>query len=318
MIMQRTLFSAAMLAAVACRVWADEAPSLNSNESNVAAIRQAVNSYVDAYNRGDAQAVADHWCEDGEWVSPSGRKVRGKEAIQSEMELYFQQEPGMTIEVVEPTVRFLTRDVAVEEGTVKVLRPNQDSDDATYIAIHVRGDDGWKLDSVRETSLPDASPANPELKDLDWLAGRWIDQSPDATLEAGIAWTKNKTFLNWSFKLSVPGMDDLEGTQVIGWDPRENTIRSWMFDSDGGFGGGTWSRQANQWIVEFSQVLPDGRVASARNIYTRIDDDTYAWKSTRREVDGEPLPDVDEVTIVRQPTSGPDVTSSRTKPSVRE
>jgi uncharacterized protein (TIGR02246 family) len=319
MIMQRTLFSATMLAALACRVGAaDEAPSLNVNESDVAAIRQAINSYIEAYNLGDAPAVADHWREGGEWISPSGSRVRGKEAIQAEMELYFQQEPGTTIEVVEPTLRFLTRDVAVEEGTVKVRRPKQDSEDSTYIAIHVRSGDGWKLDSVRETSLPDESPPSPELKDLDWLVGRWIDQSPDATLEAGVIWTKNKTFLNWSFKLSVPGMDDLEGTQVIGWDPRENTIRSWMFDSDGGFGGGTWSRQANRWMVEFSQVLPDGRVASARNIYTRIDDDTYTWKSTRREVDGEPLPDIAEVTVVRQPTAGPDVTSSRAKPSVRE
>ena len=48
-------------------------------------------------------------------------------------------------------------------------------------------------------------------------------------------------------------MDDLEGTQVIGWDPAAGTIRSWMFDSDGGFGEGTWSKKDNSWIVKFSQ-----------------------------------------------------------------
>ena len=63
-------------------------------------------------------------------------------------------------------------------------------------------------------------------------------------------------------------MDDLEGTQVIGWDPAAGTIRSWMFDSDGGFGEGIWSKKDNSWIVKFSQVLPDGRKASATNIYT--------------------------------------------------
>ena len=66
-------------------------------------------------------------------------------------------------------------------------------------------------------------------------------------------------------------MDDLEGTQVIGWDPAAGTIRSWMFDSDGGFGEGTWSKKDNSWIVKFNQVLPDGRKASATNIYTLID-----------------------------------------------
>lgn len=51
-------------------------------------------------------------------------------------------------------------------------------------------------------------------------------------------------FCSCSFKVSVPSMDDLEGTQVIGWDPAAGTIRSWMFDSDGGFGEGTWSKKA--------------------------------------------------------------------------
>ena len=103
------------------------------------------------------------------------------------------------------------------------------------------------------------------------MVGEWTDQSPDATIESNVTWTKNKTFLSYAFKASVPGMDDLEGTQVIGWDPEAGTIRSWMFDSDGGFGEGIWSKKDNCWIVKFSQVLPDGRKASATNIYTLVD-----------------------------------------------
>ena len=109
------------------------------------------------------------------------------------------------------------------------------------------------------------------MQDLAWLVGEWIDDSPDATVAATVTWTKNKSFLSYAFKASAPGMDDLEGTQVIGWDPAAGTIRSWMFDSDGGFGEGTWSKKGNTWIVKFSQVLPDGRKASATNIYTLVD-----------------------------------------------
>ncbi len=98
-------------------------------------------------------------------------------------------------------------------------------------------------------------------------------------------------------------MDDLEGTQVIGWDPAAGTIRSWMFDSDGGFGEGTWSKKGNSWIVKFSQVLPDGRKASATNIYTLIDANTFTWKSIGRKVDGEFLPNVEEVKMVRKTAS---------------
>ena len=145
--------------------------------------------------------------------------------------------------------------------------------------------------------------ASPQLQDLAWLVGDWIDESPEATVEATVTWTKNKTFLSYAFKVSAPGMDDLEGTQVIGWDPAAGTIRSWMFDSDGGFGEGVWSKKGDAWIVKFSQVLPDGRKASATNIYTLVDGNTFTWKSIGRKLDGEFLPNIDEVKMVRKTAS---------------
>jgi hypothetical protein len=121
-----------------------------------------------------------------------------------------------------------------------------------------------------------------------------------------VTWTKNKTFLNYSFKVSAPGVDDLEGTQVIGWDPAAGTIRSWMFDSDGGFGEGVWTKKDNSWIVKFSQVLPDGRKASATNIYALADGNTFTWRSIGRKVDGEFLPNTEDVKMVRK-TAGDEV-----------
>ena len=167
----------------------------------------------------------------------------------------------------------------------------------------MKKDGQWKLDSVRETDVPEAPAASSPLQDLAWLVGEWIDDSPDATIAATVTWTKNKTFLNYAFKASAPGMDDLEGTQVIGWDPAAGTIRSWMFDSDGGFGEGIWSKKDNSWIVKFSQVLPDGRKASATNIYTLVDANTFTWKSIGRKVDEEFLPNVEEVKMVRKTAS---------------
>ena len=37
------------------------------------------------------------------------------------------------------------------------------------------------------------------------------------------------------------------------------------------------------------------------NIFTHVDDDSFTWQSIDREVDGEMLPNVDEVLIVRKP-----------------
>ena len=47
-----------------------------------AMIRKAVESYVAAFNRGDAEAVAAHWCEDGQIVTPAGEKFQGRATIQ--------------------------------------------------------------------------------------------------------------------------------------------------------------------------------------------------------------------------------------------
>ena len=294
---------AAMSAALIFAVSAHAAENKPKSSSQENAIRAAVESYVAAYNRGDAKAVAAHWSESGEWTSPSGQRFQGRQAIEKEMQAIFAENKGVRIECINPTVRLVSPDVAMEEGTVRVVRPGELPDDSTYLAIHVKKDGQWKLDSVHETSVADVPAASPQLQDLAWLVGEWGDQSPDAAIAADVTWTKNKTFLSYAFKASAPGMDDLEGTQVIGWDPAAGTIRSWMFDSDGGFGEGIWTKKDNSWIIKFSQVLPDGRKASATNIYTLIDANTFTWKSIGRKVGEDFLPNVEEVKIVRKTAS---------------
>jgi hypothetical protein len=78
---------------------------------------------------------------------------------------------------------------------------------------------------------------------------------------------------------------------VIGWDPQERQIRSWVFDSAGGFGNGLWERRGNEWHVNSSGTRADGRSASSVNLWHFIDDVTLEWSATDREIDGEALPD---------------------------
>ena len=66
--------AAGLMFAVLARA-AEEKPEIRMDKE---AIRAALESYVVAYNRGDAKAVAAHWSESGEWISPSGRTVPGK------------------------------------------------------------------------------------------------------------------------------------------------------------------------------------------------------------------------------------------------
>jgi uncharacterized protein (TIGR02246 family) len=280
-----------------CSLWAGQSDQQDTDE---AAIRAAVKSYVAAYNQGDAKGVAEHWSETGEWISPSGEAVKGPKAIEEAMHTLFSEHKGVKLEVLDPKVRLISADVAMEEGRARVLRPGESPDESTYLAIHIKKNGRWKLDSIRETELPDTAAGNENLRQIDWLVGDWVDESAESTVEESVSWTKNKAFLSCSFRLSAPGIDDLEGTLIIGWDPAAKVIRSWMFDADGSFGEGVWTRKGERWFVKFAQILADGRKASATNIYKYVDENTYTWQSIGREVDGVFEPNINEVKVVRK------------------
>ena len=63
---------------------------------------------------------------------------------------------------------------------------------------------------------------------------------------------------------------------------------------------GAWSRKDNQWTVRALHVAAGGEQASAINIITFVDKNSFTLKSIGREVDGEVLPNIDEVTVVRK------------------
>lgn len=292
------LFSALLALTVMTSVVA-QSPAASRAEDE-AAIQAAIQSYVAAYNAGDAGGVAKHWSDTGEWLNPDGSKVRGRQAIEAEMTEMFKQSPGLIIDVGDPIVRFVSPDVAIEEGVVQVHRSSEAVSESRYLAVHVKRDGRWQLDTVRETETPDLVQPNQHLAGLAWLVGEWIDQSADSTVETSVTWTKNKQFLTYNFRLSLPGAEDLEGTQIIAWDAATGSIRAWLFDSDGTIGEGVWTHDGKHWIVKSLQVLPDGKRASATNIYTVQDNDHFTWKSIARSVDGQFLPNIDEVLVVRK------------------
>lgn len=92
----------------------------------------------------------------------------------------------------------------------------------------------------------------------------------------------------------------MSGMQVIAWDQSKQAIRSWTFDSDGGFGEDTWTQSGTRYTIRAKYTLPDGGIASAINVFTFVEDNKCTWKSVSREIDGELQPDTDEVVLVRK------------------
>jgi hypothetical protein len=157
-----------------------------------------------------------------------------------------------------------------------------------------------KDEKSNEPSAFTAPTQYEHLKDLEWLVGYWENVSPESAFTSSWSWDKNKNFLVQQFDVKVSGKSELEGKQFVTWDPVKKEVRSWIFDTDGGFGQGIWKKRGKNWIVETSHTLADGKRASSIMVYTPIDQNSYRWKSVGREVGGQLLPDIEPVSITKR------------------
>lgn len=265
-----------------------------------AAIRKAVEAYVAAFNEADAKALAALWVPEAVYINPlSGEQVVGREAIERQFVAIFAEAKGAKLETTTDSIRFVSPNVAVEQGTAKVIRPDQAPEESQYTAVYVKRESQWLLDRVTEEAVPVVTSHYEQLKDLEWMIGSWVDQDDEATVVTQCNWTRNNNFMTRSFTVQIRDRIDMAGMQIIGWDPAAKQIRSWVFDSDGGFGQATWKKKGNRWYIQQSGVLPDGRKSSSVNIITYVDDNTCTLQSVNRTEDGELLPNIAEVRITK-------------------
>ena len=276
---------------------AAEAPPISADE---AAIRANVAAYVDAYNRQDAAALAALWSDHGIYQNPlSGTEVSGREAIEQEFATVLKEFKDAKLEVSVTSIDFVSPSVAIEQGTAQTVDADSSPEVTEYSAVHVKQGGTWLLDRVTEKENVATVSHYEQLKPLEWLIGTWVDEDESARVESTCQWAKNQNFLTRTFIIELANEPGLSGVKVICWDGSQGKIRSWAFDSDGGFAEGSWTHKDDRWIVESAAVLPDGRKSSSINIMKLLDDGTVSWQITGRDVDGEILPNLPEVKISR-------------------
>lgn len=257
---------------------------------------KSIDSYVAAFNRRDVESVVKHWSTKGERMDSNGVLQTGRDAIKGSFtELFENLGSDQLLTVSVKRVSFVTPKVVMVEGVAHLAGGAE----SNYLVTEKFEDGKWRIHSAREFLLPSRSVHYGRLKELDWMIGDWIDQSEGATFESSFRWSKNQNFITQNFKVTIPGIAPLEGTQVIGFDASTETIRSWVFDSDGGIGSGEWSRKGETWEVRSSHVLADGRIATATNIYKLANGDQFSWRSIGRKLDGEFLPNTEPVKVQR-------------------
>ncbi len=259
-----------------------------------AAIRKQSAAFLRAIEKGDAKAVSAFWTEEGEYHGGDGATFRGRAAIEAAYAKAFAKKAMMKAEGNIESIRFLSRDTAVEEGYARVQKgkPEQ-AVSSRYSILHVREGGAWLMAVVRE--WPDDGVA---LRDLDWLIGTWTAKVEDTEVRATYEWDESKKFIR--VRSTIKGKDrTVTLTEMIAKDPRNGSLRSWLFESEGGFGDAAWTWDGKRWTLEATGVQADGTEMTATNVITRLDKDTFTWHSVDRTVNGEESPDLPPVKVTR-------------------
>jgi uncharacterized protein (TIGR02246 family) len=267
-----------------------------------AAIRAAFTAYLTATTNADFKGVLAFWATDADYIDEAGKMTRGKEQIGELFKKSLPQRKGIKISGKLNSIKFLRPEVCLVDGSIEFTEKDGIKESGRYAVVWTKSGDKWLISSVRDlpsevTDLPSMSAA--QLQGLEWLVGEWHDDGAAKDVVVSIRWDTNKAFLLMNYSVKNEGADPLLVTMRIGWDPIHGRVRSWTFDSNGGFGEGFWTKDGKKWVVGTSGVLPDGGTGGATLTYEFVDANTFVWKATDRDIDDQPLADA-EVKFVRK------------------
>jgi uncharacterized protein (TIGR02246 family) len=275
-------------------------PGKSASPETTAIINQATD-YEKAYNAGDAKALAQFFTDDVEYTDENGEFTQGRSDIEDLLKTTFAENKGATLDVQVDSVRPLGSDVIEEKGVTTVTSSNGDRQSAGYAAIHVKKDGKWLISRLYEFQEPDPT-AGEQLSQLAWMVGDWKDKGGNPSVETKVNWARGNNFLTRTFKVSQGDEVQLEGWQIIGWDPTEKRIRSWIFDSDGGYGQGSWARDGDRWLVKETRMSAEGDQSSAEQTITYVGPDQFTFESANRTLNGDLQPNIDKIEIDRVKT----------------
>ena len=269
-------------------------------ESDRLALENITRAMLDAFDKQDAAALAANWTDEGEFVHNDEQPIRGRAAIEKGYAEFFKSLNGHPkLEIQSNALRFPSADTAVTETTLRLK--NEDGEivaSGWQNTILIREAGQWKILIVRERDRD--TGLDIKLNDLAWLLGTWQATNDNRELTMTYDWDENHAFIRGKFTVRDSRTVIESGTQYIGKDNSKGTIRSWVFQADGGFSDELWTREGRKWSVEVHGVRADGTVLTATNIYLHLDSNTLSWQAVNQALNGTPVPDTEPIKVVRQ------------------
>ena len=171
-----------------------------------AALQKNAEAFVEAFDSGDAKALAAFFTEDADLIDQDGRHIQGRKAIEAVYAKLFSETKGAKLFIRISSLRVVRPDLALEDGLTEVVPGDGGPPSAArYSVVHVKQDGKWRLESVREAAA--TPPNNTEnLEDLAFLIGDWtedVDKGGSAT--ASYAWDENQNFILNTFDVAHEG-----------------------------------------------------------------------------------------------------------------
>jgi uncharacterized protein (TIGR02246 family) len=258
------------------------------------AIRAAGEAYRAAFAKGDVEAVAAFWTKNADLVDQSGHAYKVQAVLERARQLLSDggniPQPQRKSETL--SIRFITPDVALEDGAFERSGAGPDeSHEGRYTAVWVKRDGKWLLDGERESPVR-AEVVDDPLPQLAWMVGEWTATGAEESADITCSWGPNKTYLLRQITLKPKSGPAISATQWIGWDPVQEKVRSFLFDSRGGFNEGKWTNEEDAWVVHTRGIMRDGHRSEATMLYSRIDENNWTIESLEDDIDGQPAPEI--------------------------
>ena len=302
----RTVVSLAVIATS----WMVQVPSTRGQEKATNQIPpeqkpfwDSAQAFVDAYARRDAAAIGELFTEDAEFYDEFGELTEGRDAIAVMFQDVFDSASDALIEEIRiERVRQITDNVALEEGVV-ISSEAADSPryQSRYVALHTKGEDGkWQINTLKDYPRENTS-RHEQLKQLAWLVGEWLSEDSDSVVHTTCGWSADGNYLLREFTVQTQDGREMNGVQRIGWDAALKKLRSWTFDSEGGYFNGLWTKDREKWLLTSGGVTAEGKTVTGTSVYTRVDREMITWRYRSLIVGDEVRSASDPVTMVKRP-----------------
>ena len=270
-------------------------------------IAESVAAYTAAFNKGDVAGLKEFFADDARLVTVDGAVLQGRDAVLALFAEGIQGNPGLKIVSDVRAIRLVGETAAIESGfSSTTTDTDKTPKTVAYYVVHVKRDGRWKMFDIMETEPAKDVAETPhveKLAALEGLVGEWVEETETATVRHVVRWSPSHRYLLIDYVAATgDARPVVVSSQRVGWDPRSKSIRSWLFEEDGGHGTATWTPEAGDrvWKIKGEAVLADGRVVSGTTLFDGSAKDKIVIRGYDRSVDGQSVDDAPPRILVRQ------------------